>query len=185
MTFESLIPLAGQVGSVLNRFTMIRQLAIAKEPLQRLFLVECECNIALLACLRLDDESAGQSGAAYWMIASSLETGVLEAILGSGDEESKVFTSLKTIPLLSHDAGEQADKDIGEGGKDEVVSEKLRRLYVNVYSVRASAKVHLEIVKPKDSGMRDMRFRTRLKNLRKVYLEVSNSLKKALGSDAA
>lgn len=186
MSITNLIPGLGEVGTVLSRFSVVRQLGIDNTPLRRLFLIECECNLSLIDCLRLEDKEAGQSGPAYWKIASSLETEVLEAILGSGDEESKVFKSLKSVPLLSPDAGEQADEELREDDDDgQFISEKLRRLYVNAFAVRTAARVFLEIDDPIISGMRELRFRTRLKNLRQAYIKIAKGLRDKLGKDAA
>jgi hypothetical protein len=184
MSPEAIVPLLSQTASILDRFTVIRRLGIDEVPLQRLFLIECECNISILACLDLDSESNIQSGMSYWAIATSLKTDVLETILGSGDEQSKAFKALKTMPLLKLEV--DADQEIDESGaKKMVVSKKLRRLYVNAFAVRTAAKVFMQEINPNESGMREIRFRTRLKNLNKAYLQVAKSLRESLGENAA
>lgn len=172
--------------SVLERHAFVRQLGLDKRPLQRLLLVECECNLALLACLRLDEPETPQCDNALLSVGSRLQTDVLEAVLGAGDLGSKVFRSLKNVPLMPDDTNGAAEDDLQVGamarGK---VSEKLRRLYVSAFAVRSAAAFYLEFAESRPASLRELRFKTRLRNLRAVYVGVSQGLYSELGDDAA
>ncbi len=186
LDFEIAKPFIGEFATLLGRSAFVRHLGLEERPLLRLFLIECESNVSLLACLRLDDEDMEQSGKSSWKIAESLESSVLEAVLGTDDLASKAFKYLKKIPLLTSDAGAEADSQKQpDKDSDCSVSEKLRRLYVNSAAVKIAAKISLEVEDPFASGMRKIQFKTRLRNLDHVYREIAKSLRIHLEQDAA
>jgi hypothetical protein len=169
-------------GSVFGRLAFVRQIGIETTPLLRMFLIECEYNLALVACVRLDDVSMSQSDRAYMEIARRLETKALEAVLGSTDAGSKAFKALGGIEIIQQE--EEADEprlaSVGVVTVPPSVGERLRRLYVNTSVVRVAAEIHLELPPHAASGLRNIQFRTRLRNLVASFRTVAESLRAEL-----
>jgi len=172
-------------GSVFGRLAFVRQIGIETTPLLRMFLVECECNLALMACVRLDDNSVSQSDRAYLEVARRLETKALEAVLGITDAGSKAFKTLAGIEIVQQE--EEMDEPHASAGAVTVplsVAERLRRLYVNTSVVRVAAEILLELPPNAASGLRNIQFRTRLRNLVASLRTIAESLRAELLRDA-
>lgn len=175
----------GTVGSVFERLTVVRQLGIDTTPLLRLFLIECECNAALLRCLSLDEPSVPQDSATVVAAARQLDFRALEAVLGTGDTGSKTFKVLKGVQLEFADENDDDRPDWPIQSVPKAAADRLRSLYVRVLTVRRLAEL-VEECRPHGTGLglRPVRFKTRLKNLREAYFRLQEPLRLHLGDDA-
>jgi hypothetical protein len=172
-------------GSVFSRLAFVRQIGIETAPLLRMFLIECEYNLALVACVRLDEGSVSQSDRAYLEVARRLETKALEAVLGSTDAGSKAFKALGSIEIVQQE--EETGEPLASVGAVTVppsVAERLRRLYVNTSAVRVAAEILLQLPPDAAAGLRNIQFRTRLRNLVASFRTVAESLRADLLRDA-
>jgi len=136
--------------SLLDRWAQYLNLKADAQALIRLNAIECRRNLALLNALRLEDTST-QTDPDFLQIAKLLETEALESLYAIGPKENKARV------LLS----QRVDPKNGDSQDDaDLPGELLLRIYVRITAMQKL----VGLVRAGD-GLRDIRWRTRLKNL--------------------
>ena len=148
-----------------DRWRQYLSLRSDAEALVRLVAIECRRNLALLNALRLS-ELAEQSDPDFLTVAELLETEALEALFAIGPKEAKAREIL----------AQRIDTTLVDDEPDEdLPSELLLRIYV-----RITAMQKLLRLSRLGNGLRDIRWRTRLRNAARDLREAVSGLDRAL-----
>jgi hypothetical protein len=136
-------------SSLFDRWRHYLSLRDEGEALVRLSAIECRRNLGLLSALRLD-ETASQSDPDFPAVAELLETSALEALFAVGPAEKRARELLSQTPEAE-----------GEDKEPDLPAELLLRIYVRITAMQKL----LTLVRA-GKGLRDLRWRTRLLNLK-------------------
>jgi len=129
------------------------------ESLKQLLKLELAFNLGLLAKV---DDAADQRTIGAKHIALALKSDALDACFTPGAANRLLFDSLGNIPVPA----EEEDDDSGPtDGKSVIVA--LRSLHVRIRILRVLANIE-----PDCPGLKPVRLRTRLKNIRKLVGDV-------------
>ena len=170
--------LVGPGWSLFEKTKWFREAGLDTSTIKRLVLIECRKNLALLEPLNLNDESVAQDAPAIIAVARRIEFASLEALLATDDKANKTLEELRDLPLQQRDE----DSDLGvipkkqPADKPVSVGERIIRLYVRMNSLRTFAEIWSEGEAKRLGGVREIRFRTRLKNLRDTLLKIESAL---------
>lgn len=154
--------------SLVDRWVRYLSLKDDAQALMRLNAIEIRRNLALLNALRLDDKT-DQSDPDYVQIVRVLETGALESLFAIGPKEAKARE------MLSQRADVKGEGDKGEKDDADLPAELLLRIYVRVTAMQKLASIVAA-----GGALRDIRWRTRLKNLEGDLRQATKALDLAL-----
>lgn len=155
----------GAIGSVFDRWKKLNDTKIEREVLLKLLYIESRRNLALLDAIRLDGEE--QDDADYLSVAEELETAILEHYL-MGKEDSRGALA-KFVGVLTF-----ADEPLSEPPKDTLMS-----IYVRITALQKICRLPM-----KGTVLKNIRYRTRLQNLKSSLVELVKFLGQELGKDA-
>lgn len=153
-----------------DRIRQSRQEDLDHEAIRRLLYVEARQNLALLGTLKLDD-SVPQQDLALRKAALLLSSQGLEGVVAAGGTAAKAFEKLQSVTVS--DEGEE-DPEVNSP-----ITDTMSRLLVRLVNVRQLAAIYEELDAQdgaSPAGLRNIRFRTRLRNIRRSFVEIVETL---------
>jgi hypothetical protein len=153
-----------------------REHGVSTDALKRLLVLECRKNLALLDVLDLDGDQIPNDASGYLAVCRHLETGALEMLLADSTASSKLMAQLAkekiNIPDET-DAEDVLNQANNTTKKEASTTDRLLRLYVRLTTVRTIASLW---TKDDRQGYRHIAFATRLRNIKKVYVDIVRAL---------
>lgn len=170
------------IGEIASSVPWLRRLNIPKKAYLRAMLAECETNLAILRLLDLQD-GAVHDAPAYLLIAGRLRSDVLASLLSGEEHAEFIFDLLKKVEFVvmeeSDDSPAAVLIDSGDIGQaPPTVAEKVIGLFTAVSSLQVAAGI-LSTSKLSNGteGLRNIRFRVRLRNLERAFSKIAVALR--------
>ncbi|MCH2107762.1 MAG: hypothetical protein MK135_00405 [Polyangiaceae bacterium] len=166
------IDLARGVGKgLIERWRDQESLRADAHSLLHLLQLECRTNLALLDAL---DPQGEQVSEAYLYLASALSLEVVEQLFLPGKGSQQLLKDLERKPPT--DDAALRDLSFESGGEHEQQESVPSTGALMSYYVKASAMKKLCQLQPSAPGLKSLRYRTRLVNLRRLLIQIVRQL---------